>query len=89
MIAGFKDEGTAVPGRAQLNKQAEAKKQAGVQKIKDKDDSEWIQEEIDGKLIKEWRSFGKTKRDWTKVKVITFNQQGLPVAMKLEDFRKI
>ena len=73
MIAICVDEGTTPPGRAQLNKNAEAKKQAAVKKIKDKDDSEWIQEEIDSKLIKEWRSFGKTARDWTKTKVITFD----------------
>jgi len=40
-------------------------------------------------MLKEWRSFGKTARDWTKVKVITFNEQGLPVAMQVQQYRKI
>jgi hypothetical protein len=40
-------------------------------------------------MVKEWRSFGKSARDWTKTKVITFNEQGLPVALKVDAYRKI
>jgi hypothetical protein len=48
-------------------------KQKAIKKINDRDDWKEYQADIDGKMVKEWRSFGKTARDWTKVKIITFN----------------
>ena len=41
-----------------------------------------LEEEYDelaeAQIIKEWKSFGKTDRDWTKYKVVFFDEDGKP-----------
>ena len=44
-----------------------------------------LQEE---RLLKEWRSFGKTDRDWVKLKVIIFDDKGYPIILKKDEYRK-
>ena len=41
-------------------------------------------------MEKEWKRKGKkTKRDWKETKVITYQDDGVPISMKKEDFKKI
>jgi len=42
---------------------------------------------IDEKIIKEWKGFGKTDRDWVKTKIISFKSNGIPYWIKIEDYR--
>lgn len=47
-------------------------------------------EEIrDDQLAKEWKSFGHTARDWVKTKIVFFNEAGKPIAMKVDEYRKM
>ena len=58
----------------QLNKECEKMKKNAVEKIRNKDDWEYYANIIGDRVRKEWNSFGKTKRDWCKTKVITFDE---------------
>ena len=43
---------------------------------------------MEERVHKEWKSFGKTDRDWTKLKLIIFDEKGYPVVLKREDHRR-
>ena len=40
-------------------------------------------------INKEWRRFGHHDREWTKLKMIYFDQNNKPVNIKIEDYKKM
>lgn len=52
---------------------------------------EWeeFDELMEEQILKEWKKFGYTSRDWQKVKLIFFSEDGKPKAMKSAEYRKM
>ena len=45
--------------------------------------------DMEERIIREWKKLGKTDRDWTKVKVVLFDEQGKPMTMKVDEYRNM
>ena len=58
--------------------------------VKEKGDKwEDYEEMIDEQIQKEWSKCKPSSRCWQKIKVICFNEDGKPIAMKTDAYRKM